>query len=346
MKIGCVYDQDTLKGASNFIIVPFLLRITACDQSCSLFEIIISNETRNNNSLGTFVFTFVSQHTVNLTFESLKPELRTVESWKKVSSFSLFTATCISLTVGVVVYMTFWESTESDLFAMYPPMRKVDLAKMLLCVTMLLTFPLPFFACREILIVSVIRPIVNMNLITNTNSASTLTAPNSNANNAEVMENGDLQEPLLSEAERRDNTTTDTGVENENDRMNGHDDSTSVIFEDPRDIGGLLCRKLSRISVMLPGEEKQLSLPFHLALSFSLWGITTFLAIVAPNLGDVLDLVGAASGTSMAFILPGLLSLKMQGYTFLGLFIFAVGGAIGIIGTGFSLKKLVVDIET
>ena len=95
---------------------------------------------------------------------------------------------------------------------------------------------------------------------------------------------------------------------------------------------------------MLPGEEKQLTLPFHVILSVVFWGVSTFLAIVSPNLGDILDLVGAASGTAMAFILPGLLSFKLQGYSFLAMFILAVGGAIGFIGTLTSLRKLIKDI--
>jgi amino acid permease len=229
--------------------------------------------------------------------------------------------------------MTFWETTQSDLFAMYPPMRKVDSAKILLCITMLLTFPLPFFACREMLIMSIIRPLTNLGSSDNIHESDS----------TDMLESRDLQEPLLEENERHNNLETYPAEEVA--EINDHE-SNSVIFEDPRDRRGLIFQHLSQMSVMIPGEEKQLSLPFHVALSLSLWGFTTFLAIVAPNLGDILDLVGAASGTSMTFILPGLLSLKLQGYTNLGIFILLVGGAIGLIGTAFSLKKLVLDVET
>ena len=271
----------------------------------------------------------MSQHTVNLAFESLKPELRTAENWKRVSSYSLLVATTISLTVGVVVYMTFWDSTQSDLFDMYPPLRVVDMAKMLLCVTMLLTFPLPFFSCRELIIVSLIMP-----LATGTCCNNTL---------REVQENGDLAEPLLVTG----NQATDTPVAGADDNV----ESTSVIFEDSRDRGicGRLCICLKgcteNFSIMIPGDEKQLSLPWHLTLSVVFWGLSTYLAIVSPNLGDILDLVGSVSGTTMAFILPGLLSFKLQGRTRMGLFILFVGGAVGSVGTVCSLKKLVGDIS-
>ena len=277
-------------------------------------------------SWGTFVFTFVSQHTVNLAFESLKPEVRTAENWKRVSSWSLCVATSISLTVGVVVYMTFWDSTRSDLFDMYPPSRIVDVAKMLLCVTMLLTFPLPFFSCRELIIVSIIIPLV---------------MGGSNDTLQGIEDSIDLAEPLL--------PTGNQAAETPGEDVDDNADSTSVIFEDSRDRGIcqriLVCFKMDDFSIMVPGEEKQLSLPLHLALSIVFWGLSTYLAIVSPNLGDILDLVGSASGTSMAFILPGLLSFKLQGRTKLAFFILVVGGAVGSVGTVCSLKKLVGDIS-
>lgn len=278
------------------------------------------------------MFTFVSQHTVNLAFESLKPEIRTVQTWKRVSSWSLFVATFISLTVGTVVYMTFWETTQSDLFDMYPPMRVIDVAKMLLCFTMLLTFPLPFFSCRELLIVFIIRPLV---VVGSDNAIP----------HVELNGQGDLAEPLLPNGEQDDDNPTTTDAQQL--------DSTSVIFEDPHErsnasVTTKICSCLStgteNFSVFVPGEEKQLSTIFHVALSCAFWGVSTYLAIVSPNLGDILDLVGAASGTAMAFILPGLLSFKLQGCTSLALFIFVVGGAVGIIGTVCSMKKLIEDI--
>jgi amino acid permease len=280
----------------------------------------------SNRSWGTFVFTFVSQHTVNLAFESLKPEIRTIDTWKKVSTWSLLTASVISLTVGLVVYMTFWQDTQSDLFDMYPPMKIVDLAKLLLCVTMLLTFPLPFFSCRELLIVSLIRPLLEEQQQQHTSSSL-------------------LMEPLLPDEEH----TTNELAENDNNV-----DSTSVIFEDPihHRRSNALCQKISscysdttvNFSIMVPGEEKQLALTYHVALSVIFWGGCTFLALASPNLGDILNLVGSATGTAMAFILPGLLSFKLHGYTRLASFILAFGGPIGFVGTICSLKKLVGDM--
>ena len=60
-------------------------------------------------SLGTFVFAFVSQHTVHLTFQSLKPVERTVSNFSKVTSWSIGIATTLTLLVGLSVYMSFWQ---------------------------------------------------------------------------------------------------------------------------------------------------------------------------------------------------------------------------------------------
>ena len=216
-------------------------------------------------SLGTFVFTFVSQHTVNLTYESMQSNVRNLKNWKIVSTCAISIATCVSLTVGVTVYITFWQNAGSDLFEMYPPLRAIDFAKILLCFTMLLTFPLPFFTCRELIIVSL------------THCSERETTPNEiNGLHDEV--NTSLQEPLLSEYE---NGTLETGIPPTTQRVSANERNNA--------------RRPSRL--LMDGEDKQLKLGYHLVVTSSLWGLTTLLAILAPSLGDVLDLVGCATGT-------------------------------------------------
>jgi amino acid permease len=48
---------------------------------------------------------------------------------------------------------------------------------------------------------------------------------------------------------------------------------------------------------LLPGDERQLIRPFHAVLTIVLWAVTVCLALAAPSLGDVLNLVGCATGT-------------------------------------------------
>jgi amino acid permease len=253
-------------------------------------------------SLGTFVFTFVSQHTVHLTYESIQSDVKSLENWKIVSTVALSIATVVSLTVGVTVYCTFWQHAGSDLFEMYPPLGSIDFCKMLLCLTMLLTFPLPFFTCRELIIVSLTHQIGRSDFCE--------TAPLDDELHVS------LQEPLLND---------------------GHAEEEEE---------GALERSNEGISsrILVEGQEKQLLLSYHLGVTILLWSITTLLAILAPSLGDVLDLVGCAAGTMIAFVLPGLFSFRLQGYTHLAALILAVGGIVGLIGTVFSLQKLITDM--
>jgi solute carrier family 38 (sodium-coupled neutral amino acid transporter), member 11 len=248
-------------------------------------------------SLGTFVFSFVSQHTVNLAYTSLRPDLQTLSTWKIVSSISIGISTMVSLAVGVFVYATFWQKTQSDLFDMYPPLRIIDIAKLLLCVSMLLTFPLPFFACRELVIVAMLSLTQKLEVMDG----------DATAEQAYLDNMGAMEEPLL--------VLEEHGGEGDNE---------------------------------LPWwlvSPRQLSLPYHVALTAVLWSIATFLAIVAPSLGDVLDLVGCATGTVIAFILPALFSFQLRGYSNLAALILLVGGLVGSIGTVFSVRKVIIDVR-
>jgi amino acid permease len=273
------------------------------------------SHTHSPSSLGTFVFAFVSQHTVHLAFGSLKPELRTVANWEKISTFSVLISGTISLAVGVFVYISFWEATQSDIFEIYPAIPIIDLAKLLLCITMLLTFPLPFFTCRELVIV-LLWPCKR-------DEESVL----STGDNAEMPV--DLQEPLLQEE--------DENIDDEIHR--------SVSLADlSMDLSVLSARALNVYnSFLLPGEERQLILPMHILITVKLWFVITGLAIVAPSLGDVLDLVGCATGTLIAFILPSCLALRLQGYSHLAATILIIGTVVGLVGTTYSLKKLSAD---
>jgi amino acid permease len=221
-------------------------------------------------SLGTFVFTFVAQHTVNLAYESLRPQHRTVESWKHVSTYSVFLSASLSLAVGIMVYVTFWEHTSSAIFELYPSLKAVAVAKLLLCFMMMFTYPLPFFSARNVIIQLI---------------------PWSN------------------------------------------DDELPTQRED----------QPTKSWWLSDGRSKQFVPSLHVVVTVFLWGITTLLAILAPSLADVLDLVGCTTGTVIAFILPALFSFKLRGYSHLAAFILFVGGAVGLVGTYLSLQNMIHD---
>ena len=100
-------------------------------------------------------------------------------------------------------------------------------------------------------------------------------------------------------------------------------------------------------SWILPnGNGRQLSPLLHASLTLILWLLATVCAIKSPSLGDVLDLVGAFTGTLLAFILPSLFSFKLKGYNHLSMAILGIGGMVGLVGTIFSFIKFSRDIDS
>lgn len=102
------------------------------------------------SSMGTFVFAFVSQHTSHVVYRSMKN--RSLERWKTVSTVSITVAGLMTSMVGSFSYFTFWLDTSSDLFTIYPASKVVDSAELLLSITMLFTYPMPFFTTRELIL--------------------------------------------------------------------------------------------------------------------------------------------------------------------------------------------------
>ena len=215
--------------------------------------------------MGTFVFTFVSQHTVHLVYGSLRPNLRTVSNFKVVSTVSLLISSAVSLSVGVFVYMTFWQATKSDIFQIYPSSWMIDLAKLLLCITMLLTFPLPFFTCRELVIVTMIHPFC-------------LDRVDDDGNNQIAR---DLEEPLLRPEERdAEEFTNEEDLDNRADTTTASMDNVSVVTE----LSRVVLETVAARSWLLEDDDRQLVLSGHITVTAKLWFVTTGLAIAAPNL--------------------------------------------------------------
>lgn len=292
------------------------------------------------SNLGTFIFTFVSQHTVHLVFGSLKPSLRKIEKWKVVSSLSLLAAATVSLLIGVFVYITFWQNTKSDIFQIYPHGWMIDTAKLLLCVTMVFTFPLPFFTCRELLILVVIHPLCGI--------GQERISPEQEIHDHENQSDGDdgIDAGIQSPQESDDDCMANLQEPLLSGEPNIDDDDDNNVPDTPVDTS-LSSRALSTMTPkqwLLPDDDRQLRLLGHVFITFQIWIIVTGLAIAAPSLGDILDLVGCASGTLIAFVIPGLLSISIEGYNHVAMLILMIGGAVGTVGTYYSIKQLVDDL--
>lgn len=355
--------------------------------------------------LGTFVFAFVSQHTVHLVFASLKPELRTLRHWNRVSFYSVAIAAVLSLTIGMGVYLSFGQEAQSDLFNIYPPLPVIDLAKLLLCVTMILTFPLPFFSCREIIITTLLlrrkpptvtavrNPELLLELEAETSAGDpTVSQPTASqpipstdrnchqhhhegeelqrrqqpvVERRESDDCSDLEQPLLEHYRKK---SSYTGIPSSSTVVAAAAAATAnsyllnplVVVEQPLErTATMASTTISTSSSNLQPQEEvashphwwlneddpsQLKFHSHVALTCQLWLVVVSLAIAAPSLGDVLDLVGCASGSLIAFIIPACVSFQLQGYTLLATVLLLVGGVVGIVGSFFSIRKLWHDI--
>ena len=114
-------------------------------------------------NMGTLVFSFEAVQNVHTCFRSLHPPQRTLQSWGTVASLSIGTSYVVFLGLALFGYMTYWNETTSDLFLQYPqdePM--VCLARILLSISMFFIYPMPMFAIREIIVLSIPRTLRRM----------------------------------------------------------------------------------------------------------------------------------------------------------------------------------------
>ncbi|KAL7541036.1 hypothetical protein ACHAWF_006839 [Thalassiosira exigua] len=389
-------------------------------------------------SLGTFVFTFVCHHTVNLAYESLPPPIRNPRVWRRVSTNAIALAAQTSLAIGAFAYLTFGAETPADVVSsfssrivpaarirfLFPVSRTDDaaprtqlmgypadlalanVARLLLCLTMVLTFPLPFLTCREmsVLICLDVHRFYHVHELDRIKRSVTW-CKSGLSNVCKMIQNGKRNREVVAmqmgvdvddapeEAEfvhlrrrsffRRWSRRRDVGS---NVRPNEDEDlwnelegnpmaqavTQALLSEGEREgaimtsIGGQRGKEIvpsplssrsgdpsssettiSSVVVPTPSwillDGRQLTLPWHAALTFMLWLIATVCAIKSPSLGDVLDLTGAFTGTLLAFVLPCVFSFKLKGYSHLSMTILAIGGIVGLLGTCFSFVKFVRD---
>jgi hypothetical protein len=285
-----------------------------------------------------------------------------------------------------------------------------NVARLLLCLSMILTFPLPFLTCREMMILllvdvhgfyhrrglgrfNVCRPVWKC-AASASSSLWRCTICRGRPRSQTIPMRGDADDPdeagdcvqikLRSFFERwrrkRDDDLRADGewwgdINGDIDGIGGHA-TQALLGGDDREtdaiasIGGQKGKEINPSplssrsgdpspsssestvsSTLVPppcwilpnSDDRQLSFLWHAALTFAIWLIVTIFAIKSPSLIDVLDLVGAFTGTLLAFILPALFSFKLKGYSHVSLAIIGIGGIVGLLGTGFSLVKFLKD---
>ena len=169
----------------------------------------------------------------------------------------------LGLAMGFTVYFTFYRETTSIMLQLYPHTIEVDFARLFVCGFVMFTLPLPFYACREMMIMCIPR-------------------------DPQCLLEGRLEWWLL--------------------------------------------------------QEKQLVASLHYGLTFLIWFVATVLAILAPSLNDILNLGGCASGSLIAYVLPGLFHVKLKGWCRDAVIMLAFGSFVGSVGTFFAAKTMIQHI--
>jgi hypothetical protein len=231
---------------------------------------------------------------------------RTVGRWKIVSSVSISVAGAMTCLVGSFSYFTFWDETSSDLFTIYPPSKVVDSAELLLSVTMLFTYPMPFFTTRELLVEWLVMR----------------WSKSTSSDNEDELGGGEMElEGGKDVGVRQKLLPGDSGPQTSLD-------AALETYMVPSSLG--------------LGSTYQLKRPYHAALTLVIWGVTLFIALAADSLGTVLDLVGCVSGSAIAFIIPAAVNIKLENKCGVAIStMLCVGCFITVMGSVFSIIKLV-----
>ncbi|XP_063964342.1 putative sodium-coupled neutral amino acid transporter 11 [Lytechinus pictus] len=100
-------------------------------------------------SIGIIMFAFICQHNSFLVYDSL--EQATSSRWAKVTHISVFGAGIMCAVIGICGYVTFTGHTQGDLLENYCYNDVlVNIARVFFAVTIMCTFPLECFVCREV----------------------------------------------------------------------------------------------------------------------------------------------------------------------------------------------------
>ncbi|RYH09131.1 hypothetical protein EON65_40430 [archaeon] len=97
--------------------------------------------------LGTMSFAFVCQHNSFLVFKSLQQP--TLANWKAVSGLSISFAYALCLSLGCIGYFLYYPEIQGDVLNNLPPCAAATIARLLLCASMLCTYPMELVVARH-----------------------------------------------------------------------------------------------------------------------------------------------------------------------------------------------------
>ena len=106
-------------------------------------------DSRIFQAIGIISFAYVCHHNTFLLFDSLKD--RTLNRFRRVVFISVAFSVAMSVWLGVAGYVAFYDKTDANILNNFPiDNTAINFARVLFSLTMVLTFPLELFVCRNV----------------------------------------------------------------------------------------------------------------------------------------------------------------------------------------------------
>jgi solute carrier family 38 (sodium-coupled neutral amino acid transporter), member 11 len=97
--------------------------------------------------VGAMSFAFVCHHSTFIVYNSMKD--RTEKSWNTVSWASIVLSLAACMTLGLAGYLAFFGWSQADVLNNFGYSAEIDFARVLLAITMVLTYPMEAFVARQ-----------------------------------------------------------------------------------------------------------------------------------------------------------------------------------------------------
>jgi amino acid permease len=251
--------------------------------------------------IGTMSFAFICQHNSFIVYRSLKE--RTSSNWRIVANYSVGFAYFLCLLFSIVGYLSFLEYTEGDLLNNFTKSNKaVNVARILLAITMLFTYPMECFVTRHC-----ISSIFNKLWLNYQHRTQLLTTTESSSDDYEKTI--ELSGPTASSTNRNWNKNYVSVKADANmsplhtlSDSSSSDSNIQDVYED--NLSFILNRYCFRYP---PVTYDDIS---RIALTLLLWGSSLALAISFNDFGIVLALTGCIAASMLGYVLPAVIFIR------------------------------------
>eukprot|EP01062_Namystynia_karyoxenos_P062202 TRINITY_DN55125_c0_g1_i1.p1 TRINITY_DN55125_c0_g1~~TRINITY_DN55125_c0_g1_i1.p1 ORF type:complete len:598 (+),score=169.36 TRINITY_DN55125_c0_g1_i1:84-1796(+) len=287
--------------------------------------------------LGVFVFAYMAHHNQFPIYRSLG-DTADPKRFASVTRLSILLASMLTGTSSAVIYATYGQSLDSDFFKSYPGSSDLmNAGRFIFALTMVLSFPMQFVVGREVVQVVLADMVREVDL-------------------AGATPLDDDAAPGFADAGRSASGVLASGLSTGGAAVRPMASSETLRARSSfgarsSQVRGRVCSSVDR-----PPPNKAMSaaggavreftpLRLHLLTTLPLFVVIVGLALAAPSLGAVLNLVGGIMGSALGFVIPALINIsdaRERGTVPLGGWVMAYGTVcfgvcVGVISTVFSV---------